>query len=420
MHLSPLLAASLMIVLPASAQTPDPAREAAEAVNVVGLELFRETGVGSANGCLSPYSIQTALVMAYAGAEGGTRTQMREVLHYPESGAVPAFAALQEQINLLTSRSEKLAKRMQSEGGEAEPIVLNIANRLFGQTGYDFKPAFLETLKTQLHAPFQPMDFVAAPERCREEINTWVAEKTREKIRDLLPKNSITEDTGLVLVNALYLKAPWAERFNEGSTRPANFHLSADQSIEVPTMHDQGDYGYRKFEGFTAVSIPYLGGELQFLILLPDEVHGLPAIEAGITADLLRECAALSNEELVLSLPKFRLEPPLYALGGVLKSLGMTEAFDIPQGSANFAGIAPRKPDDYLAISEVFHKTFVEIDEKGTEAAAATAVVMIRATAAMPEPTEPKVVKVDRPFFFAIQHRPTAACLFLGHMVDPR
>lgn len=167
------------------------------------------------------------------------------------------------------------------------------------------------------------------------------------------------------------------------------------------------------------MTIPYLGGDLRFLILLPDTVSGLPGMEAKITPELLRECATLSGEEVVLSLPKFRLEPPLYHLSGPLQCLGMTEAFDIPKGSANFEGIAPRKPDDYLYISQVFHKTFVEIDEKGTEAAAATAVVMMRATS-MPVEKEPIEVRVDHPFFFAIQHRPTGACLFLGHVVDPR
>jgi len=411
-----LLTATLMITSLSRAE--EPADQAAEAVNVVGLEIFKETGVGSANACLSPYSIQTALVMAYAGAEGGTRMQMQEVLHFP-SDAVPAFAALQEQIGALATRSEKLVQQMKEQGGDAEPIVLNIANRLFGQTGYDFKPAFLETLRSQLQAPFEAMNFMEDPDESRKEINAWVAEKTRDRIEDLLPPDSIKEETGLVLVNALYLVAPWAKEFQEAATKPADFHLSADQSVQVPTMHRQGDYGYRKFEGFSAVSIPYLGGELQFLILLPDEVNGLPAMETKITPELLRECAALTNQELILSLPKFRVEPPLYQLGGVLQSLGMTEAFDIPKGSANFEGIAPRRPDDYLAISDVFHKTFIEIDEKGTEAAAATAVVMIRATA-MPVEKEPLKVKVDRPFFFAIQHLPTGACLFLGHVVDPR
>ena len=155
-------------------------------------------------------------------------------------------------------------------------------------------------------------------------------------------------------------------------------------------------------------------------MLLPDTAVGLPKLESQLTLDLLAQCARLKSEEIVLHLPKLKLEPPLFALKTTLAALGMENAFDVPEGSANFNGIAPRRPNDYLYISDVFHKTFVEIDEKGTEAAAATAVVMMRATAAIEEKPKPLEIRVDRPFLFAIQHRPSGACLFIGRVTDPR
>ena len=184
-------------------------------------------------------------------------------------------------------------------------------------------------------------------------------------------------------------------------------------------MRKTARFGYAKRQGFSAVSVPYVGDDLQFLVLLPDEVNGLSAVESTLTADILAECAKLQAQDIDLHLPKFKLEPPTIALAETLQALGMKSAFNIPQGSANFDKMAPRKPNDYLYISNVFHKTFIAVDEKGTEAAAATAVVMMRATAIRPKPP-PIEVKVDRPFIYAIQHVPSGLCLFLGRVTDPR
>ena len=180
-------------------------------------------------------------------------------------------------------------------------------------------------------------------------------------------------------------------------------------------------FGYAKQNGFTAIALPYSGNELQFLVLVPDEVKGLRELESKLTADLLTQCAKLETKRDVdLSLPKFKFEPPTIALSDKLKALGMKSAFDEPKGSANFERMAPRKPNDYLAISEVFHKTFIAVDEKGTEAAAATAVAMMAMARMQSPPPPPIVVKVDRPFLYAIQHVPSGACLFIGRVTDPR
>jgi serpin B len=167
------------------------------------------------------------------------------------------------------------------------------------------------------------------------------------------------------------------------------------------------------------VSIPYVGSDLQFVVLLPDDVNGIGSLEKKITSAMLAECAKLERRELDLYLPKFKFEPPTLNLGSTLQALGMKTAFDQPPGSANFDRMAPRKPRDYLYISAVFHKTFIAVDEKGTEAAAATAVVMARATG-MRNPAKPLEVKIDRPFVYAIQHVPSGTCLFVGRVTDPR
>jgi leukocyte elastase inhibitor len=184
-------------------------------------------------------------------------------------------------------------------------------------------------------------------------------------------------------------------------------------------MQKKGQFRYLKRKGFSVVALPYSGDDLQFVALIPDEVDALSGLEKQLTSDLLADCSKMNTSEVLLYLPKFKLEPPTIQLSAELEGLGMKTAFDIPAGSANFDRMATRKPNDYLAISDVFHKTFIAVDEKGTEAAAATAVAMVRTTA-MLQMTPPIEVRVDRPFLYAIQHVPSGACLFLGRITDPR
>ena len=223
-----------------------------------------------------------------------------------------------------------------------------------------------------------------------------------------------------MLVNAIYMKAPWADPFTVSATRPEPFHTADGNTKDVPTMRKTGRFGYAHQDDFSVVTLPYAGGAIQFLILLPDQNDGLERLEKRLTPALLNDAGNARPAELELHLPKFKMQPPLFRLGAALKELGMKSAFDVPEGSANFDRMAPRKPNDYLYISEVFHKTFLDLDEKGTEAAAATAVSMARATSAPVEKPKPIEVRVDHPFLFAIQHRPSGACLFLGRMLDPK
>ena len=394
---------------------------AASAINSLGIDLLHLTGKPDENALLSPYSIETALAMTYAGADGQTRNEMARVLHLRGDGAqvADAFAALQANLDELVQSSVQRADAMKKYGGKSDPITFDVANRLFGQQGYDFRPAFLDLLRTKYQAPFQAMDFKPNPAGAAKTINDWVEDKTNKRIKDLVPADALNDLTRLVLVNALYLKAPWADPFTENATKPLPFHVAGGPMVDVPTMSIQKSFGYAKAGGATVVSVPYSGGELQFLIILPDDVKGLAKVEAGLTADKLTGWANLPNQEIRLSLPKFKMQPPTLPLGDALQKLGMLTAFDKPPGSANFDRMAPRRPTDYLYISDVFHKTFISVDEKGTEAAAATAVAM-RAAGIMRSPPKPVEVKVDHPFLFAIQHRASGACLFLGQVVNPK
>ncbi len=396
---------------------------AASATNQFAVDLHRQLATGNDNLCVSPYSIESALAMTFAGADGETRTEMARVLHFSSdaSSAPASLASLQHSLEEMSVKTADLVKDAKRFGGPSEPITLTIANRLFAQKGYDFRQDFLSLVKQNYGAAFEPLDFVTDASGATQHINHWVADQTRDRIRDLIPANALNKMTRLVLANALYLKAPWADSFSEKATQHEPFHVRGGAPVDVPTMRKEAPFGFAKREGFIAVSLPYVGNNLQFLVLLPDDVNGLRALESKLTANLLAECAKLeTREEIDLHLPKFKFEPPTIALAEKLKALGMKNAFDIPRGSANFDGIAPPKPDDYLYISNVFHKTFIAVDEKGTEAAAATAVVMMRATAMAGPKPKPIEVRVDRPFVYAIQHVPSGVCLFLGRVTDPR
>jgi serpin B len=395
---------------------------AAKATNDLAVDLHRQLATADENLCISPYSIETALAMTFAGADGDTRTEMARVLHLgSDPGAFASFSALQHSLEEMSAKTAELVKQSKKFGGPTEPITLNIANRLFAQKGYAFREAFLSLVKQNFGGAFEPLDFVANPAAATQHINKWVADQTRDRIRDLIPGGALDKTTRLVLANALYLKAPWASEFSQNATQPEPFHVHGGTPVDVPIMRKTDKhFGYAKHDGYTAVSLPYAGDDLQFLVLLPDDVNGLRALESKLTGEMLSQCAKLQTRDVDLHLPKFKLEPPTITLAEKFEALGMKTAFDKPKGSANFDKMAPRTPRDYLYISQIFHKTFIAVDEKGTEAAAATAVAMMAGTALRSPPPPPIEVKIDRPFLYAIQHVSSGVCLFLGRVTDPR
>lgn len=401
--------------------------DAASAINRVGLDVYRqlaETRPGQ-NLLVSPYSIESALALAYVGAEGTTRTELARALYLP-----PDEAPIQVSLDELRSALDQVARQSKASsdarrrmGGRVDSIEWHVANRLFGQRGYAFRQPFLTLMQDGFAAPFEQLNFRNDAEQARGTINSWVEDQTKNKIIDLVPRGALTADTRLVLVNALYLKAPWQNSFEKTATQDRPFRVRESEARAVPTMHDIAFRGHAAEDGLTVVTVNYLGSGLQFVVMLPAEGRSVDSIAAKLTTEDFARWAKLGAEvrpvSVSLFLPKFRIEGATIPLGQALRALGVKNAFDEPQGTANFDRIAPRKPDDYLALSEVFHQTFIALDEEGTEAAAATAVTMVT-LAASAAPSRPVEVRVDRPFLFAIQHRASGTCLFLGRIMDPR
>jgi serpin B len=401
------LAAAFGVASNSHAEPIAPPNPAVHAVNQLGLDLHRQLATKPGKSLLiSPWSIQTALAMTYAGAAGTTRNEMAKVLHF-DSNETNLHAGF-HQI------SEALAAEAASSDGT---FAFNIANRLFGSKGFTFEKPFLSTVATWYGAPLEPIDFAQSDAATRR-INGWVEQQTKDRIRDLIPPGLLNADTRLVLANALHLKAAWEKEFAKRETKARPFHVDGSAPVPVPTLHDVAQYGYRDFGSFQAVSIPYRGCDLQFVAFVPKAPDGLAGVAGQLTTETFTTCQHLPGTEVDLFLPKLKLEPDGIALSSQLQALGLKSAFDLPPGSADFSRMAnPSK--DRLLISEVVHKTFLQLDEKGTEAAAATAVIMARATAILQKP-KPVVVRIDRPFVFAIQHRTSGACLFLGQVTDPR
>src|SRR4029434_3100555 len=245
----------------------------APAVNALGVDLYRAQGAqGDGNLLLSPYSIQTALAMAYAGADGETKAEMERVLHYSGADDVVAdgFAAFGSQLMVMTENSKKRVALAKTSGGPSTPVEVNAVNRLFVQAAYPLRKPFISLLADRYRAPLEQLDFHSAPDKSRVAINNWVEQQTRRKIRDLIPPDGVTKDTRVVLANAIYLYAPWEEEFYDRATKPEPFQVKGKESAAVPTMIQKATCGYAKESGFTAIQLPYAGGVLSFLILLPE------------------------------------------------------------------------------------------------------------------------------------------------------
>jgi serpin B len=365
------------------------------------LDLYQILRGQDGNLFYSPYSISLALAMTYAGARGETEAQMAEALHYtlPQGQLHPAFAALAEAL---------AARGQEAEGRDGEGFRLNVANALWGQQDYDFLSGFLDLVDRYYGAGLRRVDFVGAPEEARQTINGWVADETEGRITDLIPQGIIDTMTRLVLTNAIYFNAAWAEPFEESMTGDGPFYLLDGSQVLVPMMHQSSTFGYTEGDHYRAVELPYAGNELSMVILLPD-ADEFEAFEAALDAATLETIlGGLGYQPLSLTMPRFEFSAQ-FSLKDALKDLGMVDAFT---SAADFSGMTGNRD---LFIDAVLHKAFVSVDEAGTEAAAATAVVA-KLTAA---PADPLEVTVDRPFLFLIRDLETGALLFLGRVVDP-
>jgi serpin B len=362
------------------------------------LDLYQELRDIDSNLFFSPYSISLALVMTYAGAKGDTAQQMADTLHFtlPQERLHPAFNALD------------LALTGQS-GENEENFKFNIANSMWGQVGINFNSEFLDVLALNYGAGMRLLNFQQDPEAARIRINNWVSEQTENKITDLIPKWGIDTLTTLVLTNAIYFKATWEYAFPEDWTRDGTFTLLNNTQVTVSMMSwVSGEVvRYAEGDGYQAVELPYKGTSMSMLIILP-ALDRFEEFENMLTAECVNEIAENLRRSFVnVRMPKFKFETSL-KLTDTLAEMGMPIAFT-PQ--ADFSGITTDRP---LPIDQVLHKAFVSVDENGTEAAAATVVILTFGF-----PPQPTTVSIDHPFIFLIRDTNTGTILFLGRVLDP-
>lgn len=377
----------------------DELKALADAQNRFAVDLYKQLAGQSGNLFFSPYSLYSALTMSYAGAKGATAGEMITTLHLPYT-----TDKVHQVMNGLTQRLLSAAKL-----GDIELFKFTIANAVWAQAGYPFRQDYLDTLSANYAAGLKIVDFRAATEASKM-INDWVSEQTNQRIKELIQKEALTPATRLVLTNAIYFKASWANLFKEKDTTDAPFYLQDDSSQTVKMMYQEANLAYARNQQFDAVELPYEGGNFSMVLLMP-KGESLSEFEKGLTPEVLNILGKSKlTAKIKLFVPKFGMEQN-YSLNETLKKLGMKSAFE---DSADFSGMTGSKD---LKITDVVHKTFLQVNEGGTEAAAATGVV-IGLTSAMP--IEDMIeMRFDHPFLLLIRDNSTGTIVFLGRYVQP-
>ncbi|OGO36884.1 MAG: serine protease [Chloroflexi bacterium RBG_16_57_8] len=369
------------------------------------LDLYRLLAKEGGNIFFSPYSISEALAMTYAGARGQTEADTAGALFFtlPQDGLHPAFNWLDLE----------LAKRGEgAKGKEGEGFRLHVVNAIWGQKDYQFLSPFLDTLATNYGAGLRLVDYINETEKARVAINKWVEEQTEEKIKDLVPEGALNSLTRLVLTNAIYFNAAWMLPFDDENTADGVFHRVGGSEVTVPMMKQTASLRYAEGDNYQAVEMPYDGGELSMIIILPDNGQfgdfQFADFTRSMDAALLRKITNdLRTRSVTLTMPEFEFDSA-FGLKDTLSDLGMAVAF---ADDADFSAMSGQRD---LHIQDVVHKAFISVDEAGTEAAAATAVIV--GTVSLPEPAE---MTIDSPFIFAIRDNATSSLIFLGQVVDP-
>jgi serpin B len=362
------------------------------------VDLFHRLRDKEGNLFLSPYSISTALALTSAGARGKTAEEMAAVLHFPAVGEVhPALAALMHEVN---------------SGGAKKGYRLYSSNGLWGATGYAFRPEFLKVAKDDYGADLTNLDFATDADGARRTINARVEQDTQNKIRDLIAPGVLMPVTRLVLTNAIYFKGNWEQPFSKNRTKEETFRTAGGAKPKVPLMNRTARFGYSEWQDLQALELPYTGKELCLLVLLPKN-DNLAGLEKTLTPDRIADISAkLSRQEVIVHLPRFKTTAE-FELSKPLKDMGMSLAFS---DRADFSGMT--SSSEALMLSKVLHKAFVEINEEGTEAAAATAVIATP-TAAPARPKAIPVFRADHPFIYLIRDTRNGSILFLGRLADP-
>ncbi len=362
-------------------------------MNSFAIELYKKLGKNNSNVFFSPYSIETALAMAYEGARGTTREEMGNVLHFPEDNE---------------TRWKGFRELIASLNAQDKPYILTTANALWVQRGCPIKENYLDIVRKYYLGEVRELDFRGNPKGAEETINRWVDEKTKGRIKNIV--RDLDPETRLIITNAVYFKANWSKRFDPADTTNESFTLVSGEKITVPMMHQTNRFNYTENEELQALEMPYEGDRFSMVIILPRK-NSLSSIENNLTPDFIQELTeSMRPEEVKVIIPKFRFEAS-YSLREILMRMGMRKAFG---GKADFSGIS----EEPLFISDVIHKSFISVAENGTEAAAVTTAIMVLAAPSGEQ--KYKVFRADHPFIFLIYDRETGAVLFIGRLMDPR
>lgn len=362
------------------------------------IDVYQRISTSEGNLSFSPYSLSAALAMTYAGARGKTEEEMAHALRFTLSQEYlhPSFQNLESHLN-----------DIQNSGG----MKLSIANSLWPEHNYKFLNAYLGLLKEYYSASVIPLDYKSKRDESREAINAWVEGKTQGKIKDLIETGMLDELTRLVLVNAIYFKGRWEHQFEAKDTKNAPYYVSPGKTINHPMMSQVNKFGYAKIGPGHLLEIPYAGGDLSMLVLLPHNKDGLGVLERSLSIQSLSDWKRkIKKERVQVYLPKFEIEQGL-RMGQTLRSLGMVDAFDPKM--ADFSGMDGKGNDLFIGV--VIHRVFVKVDEEGSEAAASTAVAMKRSAIPVTNP----VFRADHPFIFLIQENKTGSILFMGRVQNP-
>ena len=377
--------------------TPDQAA-VAEGNNAFAVELYGQLRKQNGNLFFSPESISTAFAMAYAGARGDTASEIAKALHFtlPPERLHPAMGALLANLN-----------------AAHDGYQLRVADALWAEKDYTFLDDYLKLTSTDYGAGFNRVDFKGAPDAVRLTINQWVEQQTADKIKDLLQPGVLTPAMRLVLTNAIYFKGNWQTQFDKAQTRDEDFHLSAAQTVKAPLMNLQGRFNYFNGGTFQVLEIPYKSGDLSMIVFLPNDVNGLSALEQSLTASSTQQWLGQlrPGSKVILTLPRFKMTQQ-FELAGTLGAMGMPQAFE--KNVADFSGMTGKRD---LWISAAIHKAFVDVNEEGTEAAAATGIVMRSMAVTREQP--PIVFRADHPFLFLIRDNRSGGILFMGRVTDP-
>lgn len=369
------------------------------------LSLYQRLGKTDGNLFLSPYSISNALAMTYAGARGNTAAEMKNTLRFnlDDDHLHPAFGRLITRIH---------------GDGKPRPFQLTVANRLWGQKDYGFLKPFVKITKDHYGAELEEIDFMdpKAGEAGRKKINAWVEKQTNNRIQNLLVPGSIDVKTRLVLTNAIYFNAKWMLPFDEKLTKPEPFHLASGAKPDRPTMHTRAEIAFAQHDDLSLVNLLYEGNDVSMVVILPKKKDGLREVEKQLTpANLQKWTQSLAPHSVDLKMPKFTMTT-MFNLSADLKAMGMKDAFD--EIAANLKGMGISRGDFNLYLWEVVHKAFIAVDEKKTEAAAATGVIVKATKSARREPP-PAVFHADHPFIILIRDQRTGTILFMGRIADP-